>query len=101
LQTIISELGQGEEYNLIFSEAEMEYALSTCKGSSSGPDDVHYEMLKQLPRVAKLKLLEIDNEIWEREVFPKSWTEATVIPILKRPEPNKQLSTNITHKLLM
>jgi hypothetical protein len=28
-------------------------------------------------------LLEIYNKIWEREVFPKSWTEATVIPILK------------------
>jgi hypothetical protein len=59
LQTIISEFGQREEYNLPFSEAEMEYALSICKGSSPGPDDVHYEMLKQLLRVAKQKLLEI------------------------------------------
>jgi hypothetical protein len=82
-ETINPELGQGEEYNLPFSKTEMEYALSTCKGSSPGPDDVHYEMLKQLPRVAKLKLLEIYNDIWKREVFTKNWTEATVIPILK------------------
>jgi ribonuclease HI len=83
LQIIIPELGQGEEYNLPFSEAEMDNALSTSKGSSPGPDDVHYEMLKQLPRVAKLKLLEIYNKIWEGDEFPESWTEATVIPILK------------------
>jgi hypothetical protein len=88
LQTIIPELDQGEEYNL-------PYRLSTCKGSSPGPDDVHYEMLKQLLRVAKLKLLEIHNEIWEREVFPKSWTEATVIPILKSQEKTRTKRTAI------
>jgi hypothetical protein len=57
--------------------------MYTCKGSSAGPDDVHYEMLKRSPRVAKLKFLKIYNEIWERADFLKSWTDATVIPILK------------------
>jgi hypothetical protein len=67
LQNIIPELSQGEEYNLPFSKAEMEYALSTCKGSLPGPGDLHYEMRKQLPRVAKQKLLGTYNVIWERE----------------------------------
>jgi hypothetical protein len=44
LQTISPELDQG----LPFSEAEMEYALSTCKGFLPGPDDLHYEMLKHM-----------------------------------------------------
>jgi hypothetical protein len=41
LQIIIPEIGQEDEYNLPFSEAEMDYALSASKGSSPGPDDVH------------------------------------------------------------
>jgi hypothetical protein len=73
LQIIIPELGQEDEYNLPFSEAEMDYALSASKGFSPGPDDVHYEMLNQLPR----------NKIWEGDEFPESWTEATIIAILK------------------
>jgi hypothetical protein len=71
LQTIIPELGQGEEYNSLFCEAEMLYALSTCKGYTPGLDEVHYEMPKRLTRVAKLKLIEIYNEIRKREVFSK------------------------------
>jgi hypothetical protein len=46
LQIIIPGLGLGEEYNVPFSEAEMEYAISTSKGSSPVPGIVHYEMLK-------------------------------------------------------
>jgi hypothetical protein len=67
LQTIFPELGQGEEYNLPL------FRSRTCEREGPpGPDDVHCKMLKQLPPVSKPKLLEIYNEIWEREVFPKS-----------------------------
>jgi hypothetical protein len=84
LQIIIPELFfQGEEYNLPFSETEIKHALSTSKGSSSGPDDVHYKKLKKWLRGVKLKLLEIYNKISEGDEFPETWTNATVTPILK------------------
>jgi hypothetical protein len=63
------------------------------KGSSPGPDDLHYEMLNQLPRVTKLKLLEIYNKIWERDESPESWTEATIIPKLKPGKDSNQANS--------
>ena len=54
----------------------------------SGPDDIqgHYQLLKHLPISTLLILLEIFNNIWKTGNIPKSWKEATVIPI---PKPDK------------
>ena len=55
------------------------------KDTATGPDDIHYQMLKHL-ETALDTLLHIFNGIWTTGVFPESWRLATVIPI---PKPRK------------
>ena len=54
-----------------------------------GPDEIHYQMLKHLPEVSVVSLLEIFNNIWQTGSFPSDWTEAIVIPF---PKPDKDHS---------
>jgi hypothetical protein len=56
---IIPYLGEEEDYNTPFAVQELDHALRCCKGSSPGPSDVHYQMIKELPHLANMKLLEI------------------------------------------
>ena len=55
--------------------------------TTTGPDDIHYQMLKHLP--------EIFNGIWTTGVFPESWRLATVIPI---PKPGKYHAEPTNHR---
>lgn len=71
------------DYNLSFNMHEFNAAISSCKGSSPGPDDISYEMIKNLDITIKHHLLDIYNSIWNEGIFPTSWTNALVIPILK------------------
>jgi ribonuclease HI len=73
-----------EEYNQIFSMAELDLALSNCSGSSPGPDHIHYDMLKNLANASKAAVLNMYNQIWISQEIPAEWKEATVIPILKK-----------------
>ena len=75
-----------ESYNSKFSLTELTDALSKAHDSSPGPDDIHYQLLKHLPSSTLSILLEIYNSIWATGNIPKSWKEATVIPI---PKPDK------------
>jgi hypothetical protein len=74
------------EYNIDFSEEEMEIALNNCTGSSPGPDDIQYELLKQLSTSAKRNLLIVYNKIWSTGNFPEEWRQALVVAI---PKPGK------------
>ena len=78
-----------EAYNDTINFHELEDALSTCRSSSSGPDNIPYELLKQMPPEGKRYLLEIYNFLWTNKVFPDQWRSAIVVPI---PKPNKDLS---------
>ena len=51
-----------------------------------GPDETHYEFLKQLPSCSLDFLLQAFNEVWVSGKFPTSWKQATIIPI---PKPGK------------
>lgn len=72
-----------ESYNLAFSFAELDAALSECQGSSPGPDGIHYDMIKNLPLIGKIELLKIYNDIFQNKKFPNNWRKALIIPILK------------------
>ena len=54
--------------------------------TATGPDEVHYQMLKHLPPKSLHALLDIFNDMWETGKFPESWELATIIPI---PKPRK------------
>ena len=69
-----------------FSLSELKDALSKAHDSSPGPDDIHYQFLKHLADTSLSVLLKTFNDIWETGNVPKSWKEATIIPI---PKPGK------------
>ena len=87
-----------EEYNSLFNITELKDAIAVSKDTATGPDDIHYQMLKQLPETALDTLLHIFNGIWTTGVFPESWRLATIIPI---PKPGKDHAepTNCANKL--
>ena len=72
-----------EEYNNHFNLLELKDAIQKSHDTATGPDEIHYQMLKHLPENALSTLLHIFNDIWATGVFPDSWRLATVIPISK------------------
>lgn len=71
------------QYNLHFTIWELKDVLNTIKGSSPGPDNIHYEMIKNLPINTLKWLLDYYNYIWYTGGFPNSWRNSLVVPILK------------------
>jgi len=51
---------------------ELTSALSKSHDSAVGPDDIHYQMLKRLPRAALETLLHVLNDIWINGNFPEA-----------------------------
>ena len=70
-------------YNQPFTLVELRSAISSLRKVSEGPDKIHNEMLRHLPDAAVEALLGAFNRLWEGGEFPRSWRDATVIPILK------------------
>lgn len=73
-------------FNVPFTMEELKESLRCSKDSTSGPDQVHYQMLRHLPDEWLSKLLDIYNEIWSSGRLPDSWKISLILPILK---PNK------------
>ena len=78
-----------EPYNEIFSLGELEDALEKSHNSAVGPDEIHYNFIKQLPPESLHLLLKMYNKIWTNREFPEAWKQATIIPI---PKPGKNSS---------
>ena len=74
------------EYNNPFNLDELKDAISKSHDTATGPDEIHYQMLKHLPLKSLQTLLEIFNYMWETGKFPESWELATIILI---PKPGK------------
>jgi len=62
---------------------ELLHSLEKAHDTVVGPDDIHYQILKQMPEQSLEVLLDIYNEIWNGGDFPSEWREATIIPIPK------------------
>lgn len=71
------------EYNKPFLFTEFEEATAGLRGSSPGPDTVHYSMIVKLPLDCKRQLLDAYNRLWLGSVYPPEWTESLVIPVFK------------------
>ena len=72
-----------EFYNQDLMMQELDNSLSNSHDTAVGPDEIHYQMLKHLPKSCKEVLLHIFNHIWTTGDFPESWRNATVIPLAK------------------
>ena len=75
-----------EEYNNSFNLVELKEVINKSHDTATGPDEVHYQMLKHLPSKSLQALLDIFNDIWETGKFPESWELSTIIPV---PKPGK------------
>ena len=64
---------------------ELNCAIRQLKMKKSpGKDGITNEMIRHLGEHAKQKLLDIYNQSWTTGVFPTSWKEAIIVPILKK-----------------
>ena len=75
-----------EIYNTDFNLDELVEAIQLSHDSATGPDEIHYQMLKHLPDTSLETLLNIFNYIKTSGKFPEDWQYATIIPI---PKPGK------------
>ena len=79
---------------------ELITSLHNAHDSATGPDNVHYQMLKHLPDSSLAALLNIFNNIWQTGEFPSAWQQAIIIPIPKvgedHSDPNNYRSIALT-----
>ena len=61
-------------------------SIEKSHDTATGPDEIHYQMLKHLPKSSPETILHIFNTIWTTGIYPESWRLATIIPI---PKPGK------------
>lgn len=80
-------------YNKPFTFLEFEQALSNCKKGAPGPDEIHYDVIKNLPGSSKKLLLDLYNQSWNTGQTPSEWKIATIIPIPKPNKPKKDPSS--------
>ena len=69
-----------------FELQELIATLKSVKNSSPGPDGISNLLIKNLPLLGTIALLNLFNRIWTQRTFPSAWRTAIVVPILK---PNK------------
>ncbi|UYV81433.1 hypothetical protein LAZ67_20001180, partial [Cordylochernes scorpioides] len=63
---------------------ELDYALeNTDLNKTPGPDGIHGQIISNLGKNGKEKLLDIFNNSWKTGKLPQDWKTATIIPIKK------------------
>lgn len=73
--------------NVAFTMWELDSTINNLNDNKSpGPDQIPYEFIKHFSENTKKQLLELYNHIWNNNIFPNTWKEVIIIPILK---PNK------------
>lgn len=72
-----------ESYNQRFSTTELMESLNKAYNTAVGPDKIHYQFLKELPKPSRNYLLQIYNSIWKSSDILKIWKQTTFIPIPK------------------
>ncbi|KAG5860824.1 hypothetical protein JTB14_028551 [Gonioctena quinquepunctata] len=83
MRTVDFETDESLYYNDPFSPHELDFALSSCKESAPGYDDITYAMIQHLAPNCKNNLLKLYNKIWASKVYPNNWKVAIIIHIPK------------------
>ena len=64
-----------ENYYVSFTIRELCDALKKFHDTATGPDEIHYQLLKHLPRDSLMVLLDIFNDIWASGEIPECWKD--------------------------
>ena len=67
-----------EVYNVNFTMTELRDAISSAGNTSTDPDNLHYEFFRDLPENTLRFILLTFNDLWNKQVFPGAWREASV-----------------------
>ena len=68
---------------------EIKKALMELNKRSPGPDEIHDEMLLNLPERGLEVLCKVFNRYWNEGIYPNEWKTSVLIPV---PKPGKPLS---------
>ena len=71
------------DYNKPFTKKEFDDALSTTAETAPGNDNLPYSIIKHANTEMKKIILKSFNIIYQSNQFPRSWSLAIIIPILK------------------
>ncbi|UYV70078.1 hypothetical protein LAZ67_7001716 [Cordylochernes scorpioides] len=84
---------------------ELDYALeNTDLNKTPGLDGIHSQMISNLGKNDRQRLLDIFNNSWKTVKLPQDWKTATIIPIKeldKSADDPKKLSTYLPHRNLL
>ena len=78
----MNDQNQTELYGVIvldFTIVHLQCSLNQSKDTTSGCDEIHYQMLKHLPLCSKEVLLELYNKLFQTGKFPSQCREAIII----------------------
>jgi len=75
-----------QRLNQAFSLKELLSAVQDTKNTTSGPDNICYEMFKHVSTQSLEVMLQLFNKIWFTGKITPSWLHSIIIPI---PKPNK------------
>lgn len=81
------------KYNERFSLQELLTAITEAKGKAAGIDEISYDIIRKLPGITKIILLEELNRIWAQGKIPTTWKTGIVKPIPKDGA-NKHIESN-------
>ena len=70
-------------YNAPITMKEINFVLNHCSNSATGEDQIHYHMIKNLNQLNLEYIKSFYNIIFSKHLFPKNWSQALIIPILK------------------
>lgn len=60
-----------QNYNQLFTMNELQDSLWKAHNTAVGPDEIHYKLLRNLPKISREYLLSIYNDIWTTGNIPK------------------------------
>lgn len=70
-------------YNTPITMKEIHEVLNHCSNSATGEDQIHYHMINNLTENNLEYICRFYNIIFQNHLFPTTWSEALIIPILK------------------
>ena len=83
----------GMTLNLLFTSNELDSDLVKIKSRSTGPDNIHNEMLANLSKNNKLSLLLLFNALYQLSFVPEDWKRVIVVPLPKTNKPLDDVSS--------